>query len=320
MAAQMRRQQQRQCAQRRAVAAAPLLRTPRSDGFTPSADAPRRAAVPREYETILTEEAARSAGSRCCEQAPLTAFDTETTSLDYSRGAHRRHVVLHRGRARPPICRWRIAMPARPISCDLDAASRDLKPWLENPQRRQGRPPPEVRRACAAQSRHPARRHAARFDAGILCAQQRGHAPRHGFGREALPRRRHHQVRRRGRQGREADRLRPGRHRDGIELCGGRCRRHAADARGALAAAARRSRSCGRCTRKSSSRCRWCCWRWNSAACCSMRALLRKQSSELGAKLVELQTRRRMRRPAANSISIRRSSCSRSCSRSSSCR
>ena len=99
----------------------------------------------------------------------------------------------------------------------------------------------------------------------------------------------HHQVRGCRRQGRQADRLRPGAGGDRLELRRRGRRRHAAAAPVPVAEAAVRAAPARAVRGTRAAAGRQCCWKWSSAACCSTRALLRKQSGELGAKLLELQ-------------------------------
>ena len=75
-----------------------------------------------------------------------------------------------------------------PAQLDRDRVLAALKPLLEDPERPQGRPPPEVRRARAAQARHPSRRHALRHDARVVRVEQRHHAARPRHHRRALSR------------------------------------------------------------------------------------------------------------------------------------
>ena len=96
-------------------------------------------------------------GSSDCARAELFAFDTETTSLDYMQA----EIVgvsfcVEPGRAAyVPLAHTlsRRARAARPRR----RCWRKLKPLLEDAGARQARPPPEVRRARAAQPRHRAR-------------------------------------------------------------------------------------------------------------------------------------------------------------------
>ncbi len=111
-----------------------------------------------------------SAGWQLLQSAELTAFDTETTSLDY-RVARivGMSFCVEAGKAAYLPLAHRYA--GAPDQLDLERTLALLKPWLEDASRAQGRPSPEVRRACAAQPRHRARRHAARLDAGVLRAR-----------------------------------------------------------------------------------------------------------------------------------------------------
>jgi DNA polymerase-1 len=99
--------------------------------FTPAA--PAVPAPPREYETILTEGSLQR-WLAMLEAAGLTAFDTETTSLNY---AVARIVgmsfCITAGKAAYLPLAHRYA--GAPDQLDLDRTLAALKPWLENPQR-----------------------------------------------------------------------------------------------------------------------------------------------------------------------------------------
>jgi DNA polymerase-1 len=90
-------------------------------------------APPREYETILTDEAFQR-WLALLDGATLTAFDTETTSLNYSEA----RIVgmsfcIEAGKAAYLPLAHRYA--GAPDQLDLDRSLAALKPWLENPQR-----------------------------------------------------------------------------------------------------------------------------------------------------------------------------------------
>ena len=138
------------------------------------------------------------------DRAPLFAFDTETTSLDYMQA----EIVgvsfcIEPGKAAYlPLAH---DYAGAPDQLDRTKTLAKLKPLLEDAKR------PKVGHHLKYDAhvlqvlRHRARRHALRLDARVLRAELDRDAPRHGFLREALPRRRHDQVRGRRRQGREAD-------------------------------------------------------------------------------------------------------------------
>ena len=150
---------------------------------TIAADNRRRSRFPGEYETILTEAAARGLARTAARAPPLFAFDTETTCLDYMQAeivgvsfcscepGHAAYVPL------------RTTTRARPTQLDRERVLAALKPLLEDPTRRQGRPPPQVRRARACATTASSCRHALRLDARVLRAEQHRHAARHGLGR-----------------------------------------------------------------------------------------------------------------------------------------
>ncbi len=99
----------------------------------PAAEAALPPAPPREYETILTEEAFQR-WLALLDGAALTAFDTETTSLNYSVA----RIVglsfcIEAGKAAYLPLAHRYA--GAPDQLDLDRTLAALKPWLENPQR-----------------------------------------------------------------------------------------------------------------------------------------------------------------------------------------
>ncbi len=96
-------------------------------------------------------------------------------------------------------------------------------------QVRPARAAPAWRRGCGLCRRHPA---------GKLRAQRRHRAARHGFAGAAPPRLHHDQVRGRGRQGQQGDRVLAGRARRCHPLRGGRRRHHPAPASRAAAEAA----------------------------------------------------------------------------------
>ncbi|MEJ0099187.1 MAG: DNA polymerase I [Pseudomonadota bacterium] len=91
------------------------------------------ATAPREYETILTEEALQR-WLKALQSAELTAFDTETTSLDY-RAARivGMSFCIETGKAAYLPLAHRYA--GAPEQLDLERTLATLKPWLENAQR-----------------------------------------------------------------------------------------------------------------------------------------------------------------------------------------
>jgi DNA polymerase-1 len=100
-------------------------------GATPAT--PATPALPREYETILTAEALKR-WIALIDAAELTAFDTETTSLDYREARLvGMSFSVEAGRAAYLPLAHRYA--GAPDQLDLDATLALLKPWLENPAR-----------------------------------------------------------------------------------------------------------------------------------------------------------------------------------------
>jgi DNA polymerase-1 len=98
-----------------------------------AASAATHTPLPREYETILTEEALQR-WLGMLQKADLAAFDTETTSLNYSEA----RIVgmsfcIEAGRAAYLPLAHRYA--GAPEQLDLDATLSKLKPWLEDATR-----------------------------------------------------------------------------------------------------------------------------------------------------------------------------------------
>ncbi len=132
--------------------------------------------------------------------------------------------------ARPPTCRSRTTIAGAPEQLDRADDARAAEAAARGHDAQEGRPSPQVRRARAEGLRHRPCRHALRLDARVLRAELDRDAPRHGLLRQALSRRRHHQVRGRRRQGREAAHLQPGAGRSGRRVRGRGRGRHAAAA------------------------------------------------------------------------------------------
>ena len=184
-------------------------RAPRAAAPTPPAGA---AATTR---IVLTRGAVRRLAASAC-STPTWSPSTPRPPASITCRPHRRRLVrIDAGDAAyvplaHTLCRR--AGAARPRA----TCWRDCKPLLEDADARQARPSPQVRRARAAQPRHRAARHALRLDARVLRA---GTASRRATTwirlAQLVPRRRHDPVRGRRRQGREADRLRPGAGGDG---------------------------------------------------------------------------------------------------------
>ena len=270
----------------------------------------------RELRTRYSTEAALRALAAAARAAELVAFDTETTSLDYMQA----EIVgvsfaVEPGRAAyVPLAH---AYPGAPDQLDRERRARALKPLLEDPKHAQGRPPPQVRRARAAQPRHRAARHALRLDARVLRAEQHRDAPRHGFVAQHVPRRRDHPLRGRRRQGREADHLQqvpvdtpPNiRPRTPTSRCA--CIRRS----GRSSRPCRRSRALRRHRAAAGAGAA----RHGAHGVLVDAAMLRKQSHELGEEAWSSSRRGAHESPAQPSTSIRRSSCRRCCTASSAC-
>jgi len=96
-------------------------------------DSPPRVQHPRDYETVLTDEAL-DAWVRRIEAAELTAVDTETTSLDPMQAE-----LVGISLSTEPGCAAYIPVghvyAGAPTQLSRDAVLEKLKPWLENPRR-----------------------------------------------------------------------------------------------------------------------------------------------------------------------------------------
>jgi len=105
---------------------------PAGDLAHASGDAPAAPTLPREYEAITTPEALQR-WMALIDQAALTAFDTETTSLDY-RAARivGMSFSVEAGKAAYLPLEHRYA--GAPEQLGLDATLALLKPWLESDQ------------------------------------------------------------------------------------------------------------------------------------------------------------------------------------------
>ena len=140
------------------------------------------AAAPRHYETITTEAQLDDWLTKL-ESAELFAFDTETTSLEYMKAEIVGVSFAVARRRRRLSAAARTTTPARPTSSIATRASRSLKPLLEIGAARQGRPPPQVRRARAratTASGCAGMRYDSMLESYVL--EQRRDAPRHGLG------------------------------------------------------------------------------------------------------------------------------------------
>ena len=101
-----------------AGAQAPVSRDPASERVSSggaSEPVSRPPAPARSYETITTETQLAS-WMKALEKAPLFAFDTETTSLDYMQAEIVGHVLLCRAGARSLFAAWRTTTRERRTS------------------------------------------------------------------------------------------------------------------------------------------------------------------------------------------------------------
>ena len=125
--------------------------------------------------------------------APLFAFDTETTGLDYMRA----EIVGVSFSLEPGEAAY-VPLQARLPRCPAAARSRAGAGGAQTAARGrrdgQGRPQSQVRRARAGQCRHHPRRHALRQHARVLRVEQRRHQPRPRQRRAALPGSYHHRL------------------------------------------------------------------------------------------------------------------------------
>jgi DNA polymerase-1 len=146
----------------------------------------RPPAPARDYETITTEQQLAS-WLDALKKAPLFAFDTETTSLDYMQA----EIVgvsfcIEPGKAAYlPLAH---DYPGAPDQLDRKKTLAKLKPLLEDAKRPGCH---HLNDAHVPARRHRPCRHALRLDAGVVRPELDRDAPRHGFLREALPRSRH---------------------------------------------------------------------------------------------------------------------------------
>ena len=191
------------------------------DALSPSADTGTATSAPagspaepgpvapsaRQQEAVLSD-ASLDAWIAKLAAAPLVCIGIETNSPDYM---HARLVGLAFAVAPEDAAYIPLAhdYTGAPPQLALDRVLGALKPLLEDPAH-QGRQAPQVRCPYPGEPWHHAPRTALRFDARVVRARQRRDPPRHGVDRREIPRHRHHRRGRR-RQGRQADRIRPGR-------------------------------------------------------------------------------------------------------------
>ena len=242
-------------------------------------------APPREYEAIVTADALQH-WMTLIDSAELTAFDTETTSLDYRLA----RIVgmsfcVEAGKAAYLPLAHRYA--GAPDQLDLDKTLALLKPWLENPAR--AKLGHHLKYDAHVLRNHGinAGRHAARLDAGILSCSNSvatrhdmDSVAKHYLGIDTI---KYEDVAGKGAKQIGFDQVPV---ENATQLCRRRRRRDAAACTRRCGRSSSPSRSCSRCTRTWSSHCRRCCWRWNSHGVLLDGALLRKQSGELGLRML----------------------------------
>ena len=189
------------------------------------ADAPPP--VPRHYETV-TDEAALERWLGEIERAELVCFDTETTGLDPMRA---KLVGLSFAIEPGVACYIPLAhrYPGVADQLPLRRDARALRAVVRECVAQESGAERQVRPARARQPRSRASRRRSRHAASILRARGAPSA-RHGQSRVAPLERQDDDVRRGRRQGREADRLRPGEHRRCDGVLGRRYRHRAAAA------------------------------------------------------------------------------------------
>ena len=198
------------------------------------------------------------------EAAELTALDTETTSLDpfaarivgISLSVLAGRSLLHPARPhRPRRC--------RPVAARRSAGAAEAVAGIRDAH--EGAAEPQVRPARPCQPRHRAGRRRPRHDAAELRPRVR-QGPRPRPAMHAPPRSRHHRLRGPVRQGGEADRLRPGRHRTRRDLCGRGRRRHAARPCTSCIRASPTKPACRASTTRSRCRCAKSSGAWSAPA------------------------------------------------------
>ena len=274
----------------------------------------RRAAPRREAIRPCSRKSRWTAWIAKLDAAPLISFDTETDSLDYMQAAW--WGCLSRSlRARRLTCRSAMTMPARRAA---------------RPRRGAGGA------QAAARGSGPLAKlgHHLKFDAhilanhGIALPGQRYDSMLESYVLDSVATRHdmdstaarylgveHHPIRGRRRQGREANRLQPGRCAARRRLCGGGRRRHAATASRDLAAARCRTAA------EESVRDHRAAAGAGAVSHGARRRARRSRAAEerraRNSRRACSSCRRRLtRRPAARSTSTRRNSCRRSCSAS----
>ena len=156
------------------------------------------AAIETDYRCIL-DEAEFDEWLACLQAAPLFAFDTETTSLDYME-ARVVGVSFAIEPGRRPTC-----LSATTIwgagAADRGRGARQAQTAAGRSGPPQGGAEPQVRSQRAAQPRYRAAGHRLRHHARVLCAQLHCQPPRHGFAGPQISECRDHLVRGYRRQG-----------------------------------------------------------------------------------------------------------------------
>ncbi len=194
--------------------------------------------APGEYETVLSAEQLQAWVERL-QQADLISFDTETDALDAMR-ARLVGISLAVEPGRAAYIPVGHDYPGAPAQLSMQQVLDALRPVLQDPAKKKlGQ--------HGKYDLHVLRRHGVQvqgyhddtmLESFVLFHR---HPPRHGFAGAALPGLQHHQVRGRGRQGRQADSVLAGGHRRGQPLRRRGRRHHPAPAPRAAAAAAGRA-------------------------------------------------------------------------------
>ena len=111
-----------------------LLRQLDSEGETPAPSTPKPAPVDQNYETVLTSKSLDSWLKRI-EAADLVALDTETTDLDYIR-AELVGISVGVGAGQAAYVPVAHDYPGAPDQLSRDTVLAKLKPWLEDPTKK----------------------------------------------------------------------------------------------------------------------------------------------------------------------------------------
>ena len=197
-------------------------------------------AIPVSYETVLTWQQFDAWLDRI-EAAELTALDTETTSLDSFAA---RIVGISLSVKVGEACYIPLAhtAPGAPDQLPRDEVLARLKPWLSAVDRKKVLQNAKYDQHVFAN--HGIALAGVAHDTMLQVLRDRvRQGPRPWPAVHPSPRAGHHRLRRPVRQGRQTDRLRPGRYRACRHLRRRRCRRHAARSSGTAPAIRRGKRS-----------------------------------------------------------------------------